>query len=518
MIVEIERDTYRLIRVFGFQDEPGVDTSVVIQKFDLKDTFPEEVLSEAAKMTGLISDAEVMRRIDHRDWVTFTIDGENAQDFDDAVSIRSMKNGGFQLGVHIADVSHYVKPETALDQEAYSRGTSVYFPGLTLPMLPERLSNDICSLRPQKERLTITVLMDFDKKGVLSRSAFYPSVIRTEARMTYDAVFQILQGDPEQQDRNKKIIPDLFVMQKLACLLRENRMKQGSLDFDLPEPELVYHAGILHSVVPGETNEAHQMIEEFMVKANETVAQYLQKNGSMIFRIHPPPAPQDIESLRESLSRFRIDLPSTNQIKSNTLSEIIRVVQEDTMKKYISLQVLKSLRWAEYSDDNKGHYGLGKTVYTHFTSPIRRYPDLMVHRILKQSFKDDVPIEWPLKKLALHCSERERRADEAEKELIEWRIFRFLKKQKLGEEIQGIIVDISKSGFAVELEDYFVEGFVSAMDLHHRFDFRKVAQEWSDRKSGWTFRLGDQVCPQLASVDPVNRRIKMVFPDLGEKG
>lgn len=508
-IVEVDRKTWRLIEVLGMPDEPGVDTRVVIKKYVLPSVFSPESLEEAGSISAEIGPRERERRKDFRKWKTVTIDGENAQDFDDAVSVKRLANGHFLLGVHIADVSHFVKPGTSLDKDALERGTSVYFPDLTLPMLPERLSNDICSLRPRQDRLAFSVLLKINPEGKLVEDEFVPSLIRTEERMTYASVFRIFQGDDKEKKKFSSLIPDLLLMQKLASLLRRNREKEGSLDFDLTEPELVYKAGSLHSVVSLERNEAHQLIEEFMLAANEAVACFLgRENVSLLYRIHPRPALKDLERLKEMLAHFGLALPPPKKISSKDLQGVLREVEGKSEEKFVSLQVLRSLRLAVYSEENEGHYGLAKKEYTHFTSPIRRYPDLVIHRILKETLERKRGKTASLSSLARHCSQRERAAEEAERELMEWRILGFL-KQKLGEEFNGIIVDITRAGLVVELDDYFVDGIVPYSDLGGDYFLKRTGKTLVGKRTGRTFELGDRIRVTLASVDPILKRMSL---------
>jgi ribonuclease R len=499
-IVEVERDTLELIDILGRPDDPGVDTRVVIQRFGLASSFSKEALEESERIKDEIQPQERKGRKDYRDWLTVTIDGEEAQDFDDAVSIKQLPSGGFLLGVHIADVSYYVKPGTFLDREAHSRTTSVYFPDMTLPMLPVKLSNDICSLRPRKERMTLTVLLEVDGEGNILKSDFHPSIIQTEARMTYSSVFKILSGDKDEQALYPYLIQSIHSMRDLAGLLREKRIQQGSLDFDLVEPELVYKDSKLHAVLPSERNEAHRIIEDFMLAANEAVASFLSKKKiPILYRIHPQPSIDGLKKLRGLLFQFGISLPSAQQVSSQDLQFVLKAAGGRPEEKFIEIQILKSLMIARYSTKNEGHYGLGKKYYTHFTSPIRRYPDLIVHRILKQTLGEGEAEIPSLSTMADHCSEQERRAEEAERELLEWRIFRLL-KAKLGDEFDGIIVDISRAGLGVELKNYFVDGWIPRSELKGRFS-----------GSGQMFELGQSVKVILVSCDPFRRRMTLTL-------
>jgi ribonuclease R len=511
MIVEVDRETMQLTGVYGMPDEPGVDTRVVIQRYNLKQAFSKETLEEVRNIPEEILPEDMVGRMDYRNWKTVTIDGENAQDFDDAVSVEKLDGDHFLLGVHIADVSHYIKPGSYLDKEAFQRATSVYFPELTLPMLPEILSNNICSLRPREERLTFSVLLEIDEKGEVIEREFHPSVIQTAERLTYDSVYKIFEGDEEERQNYAELISDLSLMRELARILRRKRGAEGSLDFDLIEPELVYKEGKLHSVEPFETNEAHQLIEEFMVMANVAVASYLRERGfPLIYRVHPSPAFQDLDDLRAMLAHFGISLPPSKRVESTDLRRALKFAEGKPEEKFINLQVLKSLKIAVYSEENEGHYGLAKKDYAHFTSPIRRYPDLVVHRILKKAISGERKGIPELSSAALQSTHQEREAEAAERDLVEWRIFRLL-KDKLGDELSGMIVGISKAGLIVELDNYFVDGIVPYTSLKSDFYFRKSERTLVGKRTGKKHELGESVKVILASVDPILKRMTFIL-------
>jgi ribonuclease R len=330
--------------------------------------------------------------------------------------------------------------------------------------------------------------------------------------MTYDSVFRIFEGEREETHRFSGLAPDLQLMRELAQALRGKRKEAGSLDFDLLEPELVYEGGKIRSVVPFERNEAHRLIEEFMVAANEAVASFLlQKEAPSIFRIHPPPAPDDLRRLREMLSHFGIFLPNSRKLQAKDLQSALDQAEGKPEKHFVASQVLKSLRWAIYSDESMGHFGLAKKNYTHFTSPIRRYPDLVVHRILKSILLEKDFKSPPLHSVALHCSERERRADEAERELVEWRILRYL-KTRLGDVFDGIVINISRMGLLVELKDFFVAGMIPFEDLPGDYFYKRAEKTLVGRRTGHLFALGHKINVALASVDPLNKRILLSLP------
>jgi ribonuclease R len=510
-LIAADRSRLTITDVFGQPDDPGVDTEVVIRKYGLAVEFPAAVLAEAEAVAAGAPESAASGRVDYRGWTTFTIDGETAQDFDDAVSIRREPGGNFVLGVHIADVSHYVEPDSPLDREATARATSVYFPDRTLPMLPERLSNGICSLRPREDRLTVSAVMEIDAEGAVVGAEFHPSIIKTAERLTYTSVFKIFEGDEEEMAKVAPLIADLGLMRQLARILRARRVAEGSLDFDLLEAELVYREGKLHSVATFGQNEAHKLIEEFMVAANVAVATFLDGKGvPLVFRVHPRPAAGDLDKLRETLAHFGIMLPKPENVRSHDLQRAIRAAEGGPGEKFVNVQVLRAMRLAVYSPDNVGHYGLAKEFYTHFTSPIRRYPDLIVHRILKAFLSGARKDEMDLAASARHSSERERNAAAAEKDLVEWRIFRFL-KERLGDELDGVVVDITRAGLVVELDDYFVQGVVSYDDLGGDYFILKSRGVLSGKRSGKKFELGQRLRVALAAVDPVLRRMSLVL-------
>jgi ribonuclease R len=518
MIVETDRTTLELAAVLGFPDDPGVDTRVIVGQHNLAAEFPAEVSAEAERISSISPLEALSGRTDYRDWQTITVDGEKAQDFDDAVSIRLLPNGHYLLGVHIADVSHYVQPGSELDREAFARATSVYFPDLTLPMLPESLSNGLCSLRPRVPRLTVSVIIEIDGGGKVVHTEFHPSVIQTVERMTYTSVFRIFEGDRGECERYNAILPALTLMRSLARLLKTKRVEAGSLDFDLLEPELVYTGGNLTSIVPVERNEAHQLIEEFMVAANVAVAARIGRSDvPSIYRIHPAPAEADLEKLKEILTHFGLLLPKADRIGSRDLQAVLERMKGQQGEKFVNFQVLRSLKLATYSEENLGHYGLAKTDYTHFTSPIRRYPDLIVHRVLKKILAGGRDDKAPVAAWALHCSQKERQANESERDLMLWRIFRFL-KTKLGEDFSGIITDVTKAGLVVELDHYFADGILPFQSMDGDYYYRRDAKTLRGRKRGRTFELGEQVRVVLVSCDPAQRRMEFALsPEMGGK-
>jgi len=518
MIVEADRQTMAVTRVFGHPDDPGVDARVVIERYGLRSEFPEDVRREGEAFPEVDPATSLEGRRDFRDWPTVTIDGEKAQDFDDAVSIRSLPDGGWLLGVHIADVSHYVRPGSALDREAFERGTSVYFPDLTLPMLPERLSNGLCSLRPREPKLTMSALMEIDRGGQVRKSEFTPSIIQTVHRMTYAAVFKIFEGDETEKARYADVVPALLSMREAAAALRERRLDDGSLDFDLVEPELISENGKLLAVAAAERNEAHRLIEDFMVAANVAVASaFTARKRPAIYRVHPTPDIGDLEKLRDVLLRFGLAMPDPAKVRSKDLQRILEKAKGLPGEKFVGIQVLRAMKIAVYSSKNVGHYGLGQTDYTHFTSPIRRYPDLVVHRLLKSLLRREPAASEDLEPTAVASSERERNAADAEQSLVEWRILRFL-KDRLGDEFEGIVVDVVKAGLLVELDDYFVTGLLPFGSLGGDFEPRPAGRRLRPKRRRKTYDLGDAVRVVLVSCDLALRRMSFIpAPDREEE-
>ncbi len=508
-VIEVDRETRRVVRALGRPDDPGVDLGVVVRKYDLPDAFSTEVLAEAdaAAGAGFENPGE---RDDLRDWTSVTIDGADARDFDDAVSIRVEGNDRFCLGVHIADVSHFVTAGSILDREAYRRGTSVYFPEKALPMLPERLSHDVCSLQPGEDRLAVSVILDMARTGEVLGSRIRPSLIRSAARLTYTVVEKIFAGDEEERRRHAGLMDDLLHMRSLAERMRRFRVESGSLDFSHPEPRLRYQDGVLVAIEAFLPREAHGLIEEFMLAANQAVAVFLEdREVAFPYRVHPPPALKNLASLRELLGHFGVSLPAPEKVKASHLQAAQEQLRLRPEGKYLSLQILKSLRLASYATKNSGHFGLGKKIYTHFTSPIRRYPDLVTHRILQHALAGRAQEDVPLAALAHDCSERERRAEEAERELLEWRIYRHL-HSRLGDEFPGFVVGINKAGLVVELEDLFVTGLVLFQDMGDDYFVRDSEISVKGRHSGAAFVLGDRIRVVLASIKPDLRQMILV--------
>ncbi len=483
---------------------PGMDIEIVIHKHDLPHIFPEEVLDESEAISPEVTSTQVAGRLDLRHAPTVTIDGETARDFDDAISLHQLENGNFHLGVHIADVSYYVREGSPLDQEARLRGTSVYFPERAIPMLPEKLSNGICSLNPRVDRLTMSALMEIDRKGRVVGYDLRETVICSNERMTYTDVNQLLtHADPHLAMRYAELI-DLFkAMEELARILIRMREQRGAIDFNLPESIFEFDdEGRIAGVLKAERNIAHRIIEEFMLLANETVAGHMQKLGvPSLYRIHEEPELQRVIEFAELAQAYGYGFPASG-VSSKDYQHLSKRIEGKPEERVLAYAMLRSLQRARYSAQNAGHFGLAAPVYTHFTSPIRRYPDLIVHRILRGLLRSSP--RFPFGELELigeESSERERAADAAEMEIDEWRKAVFM-AERIGEEFDGLITNVKDFGFFVELDDFYIEGLTpvaTLIDDYYRFDERRHAL--IGRSGKRTFKLGDRV---RVRVDRVN--------------
>jgi ribonuclease R len=504
----------RVTHILGYPDDPEVEPQIIIHKYDLPHRFSSAVLKEARDLPLIPSPDDYQGRVDLRDIPTFTIDGEKARDFDDAVSIQKEKDGGMTLYVSISDVSHYVEEETALDEEAYLRGTSVYFPDRAIPMFPPELSNEICCLQPRVDRLTFTVEMRYDAGGTRKGVRFYPSVIHSNERLTYTIVRKILlDGDAELKRKFEPLLPSLELMADLSQTLRQKRIERGALDFDLPEPEIILDLqGETEEIIRAERNLAHQIIEEFMIAANEAVAHFLEENGfPSIYRIHEPPKGEAVDEFRRFVSLLGHKMKKDAEDPSKELQRVLLEVKGRPEERVVNNILLRSMKWAKYSANNVGHFGLASKSYTHFTSPIRRYPDLIVHRILKRvlSKKDGRASEEVLVRKAEHLSHRERVAMEAEREILGRYRVRFM-KDKTGEVFKGVIGGVAAFGFFVELQDIFVEGLVRVTSLYDDYyQYHEKRYCLVGERTHKTFRIGDEVMVRVDRVDVERRHIDL---------
>jgi ribonuclease R len=572
----------RVVEILGYENDFGVDVEVIIRKFHLPHRFPPEVLDQAQTIEPIIPAPETQKRRDFRALPIVTIDGQTARDFDDAVAVRQTEDGNYELQVHIADVAHYVTPYSALDQEARLRGTSVYFPDRAVPMLPLELSTDICSLRPYLDRLVLSCVMKIDHRGEILGYELSEGMIRSAERMTYTDVNAVLEGDATTRERYSNLVPTFEMMRDLALILNRKRERRGSVDFDLPEPVVEFDEfGLMKSITRSERNMAHRLIEEFMLSANECVAGYLEnKRVASIYRIHEKPDAKRVydfeviaaafgyslgvgalpiqrvqfkserREIRGTGKRSReIEIPKEVHITPRMYQKLTEKIAGKPEERILSYLMLRSLKQARYSEENLGHFALAAPTYTHFTSPIRRYPDLIVHRILKEVLRDgandhgarapspataktaDSPSPWskrrdhtahreslepvtgpiPLEELheiAEESSRAERRADEAERDLMEWKKVKFMEK-RVGEDFDGLIISVTKFGFFVELNDLFIEGLVPLDSLtDDRYVYHENTREIIGQHTGKMYRLGQTIRVLVDRIDPVEKKIQ----------
>ena len=600
----------RVIEILGEENDFGVDVEIMIRKFHLPHRFPPEVIEEAQAIENIISADELRHRRDYRDLPIVTIDGETARDFDDAVHVRKLENGNYELQVHIADVAHYVTRDSPLDQEARLRGTSVYFPDRAVPMLPLELSTDICSLRPQVDRLVVSCTMEIDHRGEIIGYEINEGVIRSAERMTYTAVNAVIEGAAAERTRYAAQAEHFERMRDLATILYRKRERRGSIDFDLPEPVIEFDEfGLMKSITRSERNVAHRLIEEFMLSANECVAHYLEnKRIASLYRIHEKPDAKRVYDFEVIAATFgyslgvgalpiqrvqlkadrrdargtgkrtrEIEVPKEVHITPRMYQKLAEKIAGKPEERILSFLMLRSLKQARYSEENLGHFALAATTYTHFTSPIRRYPDLIVHRILKKILQDSpeemegeipvgtsqpldivwkrgsaplgrgeapsphgqesaAPSPWskrrdhdshrqlleplggPISLDELHAiaeesSHAERRADDAERELMEWKKVKFMERH-IGEDFDGLIISVTKYGFFVELTDLFVEGLVPLNTLAgDYFTYHENTRQIIGQRTHKSYSLGDRIRVLVDRIDPVEKKIQFAVAE-----
>src|SRR5579872_1767679 len=598
----------RVVEILGREDDFGVDVEIIIRKFHLPHHFPAATLEEAQQVSATIPSPELRRRRDFRTLPIVTIDGETARDFDDAVLVRILPNNNFELQVHIADVAEYVAPGSALDKEARLRGTSVYFPDRSVPMLPLELSTDICSLRPHVDRLVQSCIMELDHRGEIVSYELCEGVIRSAERMTYTAVNAVLEGDEVLRKRYAPLVANFELMRDLAQILNRKRERRGSIDFDLPEPVIEFDEfGLMKSIARSERNIAHRLIEEFMLAANETVAHHLESHRiASLYRIHEKPDAKRVYDFETIAATFgyslgvgalpiqrvqmkadrraacgtgkrvrELEIPKEVHITPRMYQKLTEKIAGKPEERILSYLMLRSLKQAKYSEENLGHFALAAPTYTHFTSPIRRYPDLIVHTILKEvlrsaeggplkpafglsgdfagaPFKPGVglsgdlsdaqsrspepvpPSPWskrrdyhahrversplsgpiPLEELheiAEESSQSERRADDAERELMEWKKVKFM-QDRIGEDFDGLITSVTKFGFFVELTDLFVEGLVPLATLNDDFyTYHESTREIIGQRTRKTFSMGQRIRVLVDRIDPVEKKIQFAI-------
>ncbi|BCV20202.1 ribonuclease R [Moorella sp. Hama-1] len=521
----------RVIQVLGQTGEPGVDVLSIIKKYGLEPDFPPEVVQEAAAIPEEINQEELARRRDLRDWSLVTIDGADARDLDDAVSLELRPDGSYLLGVHIADVSLYVREGGPLDREAFNRATSVYFVDRVIPMLPARLSNGICSLNAGEDRLALTALMTITPTGTIQAYELFPSVIRVRERMTYDDVRRLLEEkDPDLTERYRELVPTFQNMARLAAILRRRRRRRGAIDFDFPEAKVkLDDQGLPVAIIPRQRSVAEGLIEEFMIAANEVVARHLYELAvPAVYRVHEEPAPDKLEDLNSFLAFFGFHLKPNREgrVKPRAFQEILKVVKGRPEERVISTVMLRSMMHARYAGDCLGHFGLASPYYCHFTSPIRRYPDLVVHRVLRETWSPGgIPVERMaeldnlVNLAAVQASEREKLAEEAERESLDMKKVQYMERH-VGSTFAGVISGVVPYGFFVELENT-VEGLVHVSTLtddyyHYQEDQLTLVGEHTGR----SFRIGQpvEVVVTRANVDARQVDFELVKQDDGAPG
>ena len=492
----------RIKDVIGFPGDPGIDIALIVHEHHLPTTWTKKALEQAASYSQKSVSSETKNREDLRHLTCFTIDPETAQDFDDAVSIE-VKKDGWTLGVHIADVSHYVTPDSPIDKGARKRGSSVYLVGSAIHMLPEALASDLCSLKSGVDRLSMSCLMDIDKGGNISHYKILPSLIHSRQRFTYEDVEAIILGEEHL------LSPEIREMEKLRKILFRERKARGSIDLDLPEPIIILdETGFPHDIKPSKRLTAHRLVEEFMLAANRVTAEYLaQKYEKMklpgMYRIHESPSSDNTDKLQNILNQLKIPQKISSPVNPKDYQALVEAVRESPYRHFIEKLALRSMSKARYSVENLGHFGLAFSSYTHFTSPIRRYPDLTVHRLLKSYLSkapENVPTLEALEELAEHCSQRERVAIEAERDHVKMKQLQFLSK-RIGQEFKGVISGVLHFGFFVELVESFVDGLVHAGSLKDDYyEYSEKDYSLTGIRTRKSYRLGDPVEVKVTSV------------------
>ena len=503
-----------IIKILGHVDDPGVDILSIAAKYEIDDTFNKEIEKELKNISNNVSEKEIIGRKDLRDKTIFTIDGDDTKDIDDAISIEKLENGNYLLGVHIADVSYYIKENSELDKEAYKRGTSNYLANTVIPMLPHELSNGICSLNPNEERLTITCSMEIDELGEVVNYDIYESVIKSRIQMTYKNVNSILENNKTPLGY-ESYSDTLKLMNELAHILRSNKIKKGYIDFEIDEPKIITNnLGEAIDVKLRERGEGERLIEDFMIAANETVARHITYlEYPFIYRVHGEPSEEKINNFLRFISILGYKVNKINKITPKSMQELLNELKDTNEYSILSSLLLRSMQKAVYDYNNIGHFGLASKCYTHFTSPIRRYPDLTVHRLLREYiFNKNLNIDtikyWEnkLPKLCVHTSERERSAIECEREVDDMKMAEYMEKH-IGEEFTGVVSGVMSFGMFIELPNK-IEGLVRIDDLnddYYRYDESTFSLIGNNNKRG--YRLGDEVKVIVKAASKINHTI-----------
>ncbi|MEW5943625.1 MAG: ribonuclease R [Pseudomonadota bacterium] len=506
----------RVIEVLGSYSDPGMEIEIALRKHELPCAFPPEVEKASSKFKPTVAAKDAAGREDIRALPLVTIDGETARDFDDAVYCEP-QGKGYRLVVAIADVSHYVTPGSALDREALNRGNSVYFPRRVIPMLPEVLSNGLCSINPRVDRLCMVCDMTVSGSGEMKKYRFYPALMNSHARLTYTKVAAML-ADPEGPEAAEygALLPHILNLYELYKILAKARAKRGAIDFETIETQMIFNdQGKIERIVPVYRNDAHRLIEECMLAANVCASDFLQSHGHpTLYRIHEGPTPEKLLALREFLKEFGLDLPGGDDPHAKDYAKLLARIKGRPDEQLLQTVMLRSLQQAVYSPDNVGHFGLAYESYTHFTSPIRRYPDLLVHRAIKTVLRSETyhPGSWS--ELGMHCSLTERRADDATRDVESW-LKCYYMQDKLGESFDGTISGVTGFGIFVSLDEVYVEGLVHVTELgNDYFHFDAAKHQMLGERTATRFRLGDRVRVRVVRVDLETTRIDFALEAL----
>ncbi|MBS1270495.1 MAG: Ribonuclease R [Gammaproteobacteria bacterium] len=509
----------RVVEIIGEHMEPGMEIEIAIRKYGIPHEWPEHLVREMDRVPGKVSPDEAGERLDLRALPLVTIDGEDAKDFDDAVAARRLNDESWELIVAIADVSHYVDNATGLDREAYLRGNSVYFPERVVPMLPEALSNGICSLNPGVDRLCFACIMQIGASGEMLEYRFEPGVMRSRARLTYAQVAAaLLRRDREESDELMDLLPHLRDLHTLTRVLNRRRVENGTLELELPETRILFdEEKKIQRIEPVQRNDAHRLIEECMLAANLCAADFLsQSKGPGIYRVHEKPDGEKIEDARAFISEFGLSLGGGKEPTPKDFARIIEQCRGEPFSHIVQVTLLRSLKQAEYDVELSGHFALGFDRYTHFTSPIRRYPDLMVHRSIKHKIGRIKTMDMDhggLGRIAEHCSVTERRADEATRDVIQWLKAEFM-MDRVGEVFDGVVSGVAEFGVFVELSDLYVEGLVHVTALgEDYFHYDPRGRRLTGEHSGVVFQIGEQVRVRVVRVDIDQAKIDFELVD-----
>ncbi|MBU2640774.1 MAG: ribonuclease R [Gammaproteobacteria bacterium] len=493
----------RVSEILGSYTGPGMEIEIALRKHDLPYVFPPDVEKQAAGLPNKVLKKDMAGREDIRHLPLVTIDGETARDFDDAVYCEPLGRSGFRLIVAIADVSHYVKPSDALDTEGYERGNSVYFPRRVIPMLPEALSNGLCSLNPEVDRLSMVCDMQVSSTGNIKEYRFYQAVIYSHARLTYNQVWDWLSGETQPDAKQTALMPHLQALDKLFRTLLKARAKRGAIDFGSTETQMLFDdEGKIKAIVPVIRNDAHRIIEECMLAANVCASDYLHANQQpALFRVHEGPTPEKLAALRGFMAEFGLDLPGGDKPHAKDYATLLEQIKPRPDAGLLQTVMLRSLKQAVYSPDNKGHFGLAYEAYTHFTSPIRRYPDLLVHRGIKAVLNGEkLPVKG-LAEIGVHCSMTERRADDATRDVDAW-LKTYFMRDRIGDEYNGTVSAVTNFGMFVALDEIFIEGLVHVSELGQDYFHYDQSKHWMlGERTGKRYRLGDRVRIKVMRAD-----------------